>query len=818
MLDVLRDTAATDAILARRRLIHLAPVLHPTYRANWHHELLADALDRVRKTVAWKQGKGPRPARPCQRLAISMPPQHGKLLAHSTPVLAVDGWKKHGDLRPGDRVFAPDGRPVRVLAESVEDVATLRMTFTDGASIDCHPRHEWLVYDRSRGCWRVVEAGYLVGRRLWSGGRAVFQVGDPAPLEAPRVELPLDPYTLGAWLGDGTSTKPAITAGPGETAVIDAIPFPQASEHVHPSTGCVTRYFRGLWDLLVAAGVAERGHGRKPSLKHVPTLYLTASLEQRLELLAGLVDTDGSWSSSGRQYVYSGINRRLVEDVADVARSCGFRVGALQCVAPVTSSSGVIGRRPVWRICWTPRHGDPRIPCRIERKRTDHGGTRRRRGIRSIEACPVVPGKCIQVEGGLYLVGRELVPTHNSALISQLWPAHLLGCDPSLKIVAASYSSDLAKGHAEVLRRYVRSPEYFDLFPKTRLVDATGKKGRDQATHFDLPGTGGYYRCGGIMGGITGWGLDIGILDDPIKNQEEADSEAYKKKLRGEWHGSFESRERGEHAGIVVVATRWAYDDLIGYLLELAQETGDEWEVIKLPAILDVEPCDGDPRKSGEALWASRFPISYLEAKRSKTPPAQWEALYQQRPSPEEGGMFRTHWWRYYEPEDLPEIWDERFFTVDANFKKTGRSWCVIQVWGWRSPNLYLLEQWREHADYAELKDAFRELARRYPDVWTKLIEDAANGPALISDLGDELGGMTPVPASESKVSRASFGLPVVRSGNVRLPAREHWTKAYVEEHRVFPHGAHDDQVDATAHAIRYVRGEGDWLEALAQA
>lgn len=428
-----------------------------------------------------------------------------------------------------------------------------------------------------------------------------------------------------------------------------------------------------------------------------------------------------------------------------------------------------------------------------------------------------------------------MVPPQNgkSELISRRWPAHLLGNDPSLKIIAASYNKDLAAGHALEVRRQFGSQYFRRLFPGVAIADRTAaldETGRNTGVYFEIPKHRGYFRAGGIMGGLTGWGFDVGILDDPIKNQEEADSDAYREKLKAEWHASFESRERGPHAAIVMVFTRWRFDDLMGYVLEHAQKHGSTpWEVLRFPALLDEAPSPLDPRERGEALWPSRFPVSYLEDKQRRTPPAQWDALYQQRPAPEQGGMFDPRWWRYYDGDDLPSMWDQQFLAVDAAFKgetpsqgggrrrATGRSWVVLQCWGRRDANLYLLDQVRAHLDFAQTKDALRELASRWPDAYVKLIEDAANGPALISDLQDELGGMTPVPASESKITRASFGLPVIRAGNVKIPRGAEWIEGFVHEHKVFPHGSADDQVDATAHAIRYHREGGSGLDGLTE-
>ena len=225
--------------LARTHMLPYVLRMHPGYQAGWIHKDICLRLEKFSAEVA--AGLGP-------RLALHIPPRHGKLCADSTPVLTTRGWTTHGELRPGAEVFGPDGRPTRVVARSDIHLATMEVVTTDGEVIKCHACHEWTVYDRITRQWRTVETGYLASRAVWNGGRAAFQLPKRAALEFPEQPLPMDPYVLGAWLGDGSTGKPCITHAPEETEVIEGITacgYKPSVVQTHQTTGVKTTSFAG---------------------------------------------------------------------------------------------------------------------------------------------------------------------------------------------------------------------------------------------------------------------------------------------------------------------------------------------------------------------------------------------------------------------------------------------------------------------------------------------------------------------------------------------------------------------------------------------
>ena len=201
-----------------------------------------------RAVVDAVHGRGPK------RIIVAMPPRHGKLIAHDCLVPTPGGMKTHGELSVGDWVYHPSGKQIRVIATMPESPCDCRITFTNGATVDCHENHEWTVYDRSRGETKTVETSYIEGRKLHSGpvgkrgGRYVLQLPIVSPLQNAVSNLIIDPYVLGVWLGDGSSAKPSVTYHPDDCEIVSTFEsrgYLQSSTAVHKDTGVLTTTFGG---------------------------------------------------------------------------------------------------------------------------------------------------------------------------------------------------------------------------------------------------------------------------------------------------------------------------------------------------------------------------------------------------------------------------------------------------------------------------------------------------------------------------------------------------------------------------------------------
>lgn len=405
-------------------------------------------------------------------------------------------------------------------------------------------------------------------------------------------------------------------------------------------------------------------------------------------------------------------------------------------------------------------------------------------------------------------------PRHGkSQLVSRLFPAYVLGRYPDTSIIATSYAADLASRMNRDVQRIIDEPRYAEVFPDTALY---GKNIRTAASGsymrnsdiFEIVGHKGSYRSAGVGGGITGMGGDILIIDDPIKDRAEADSPTVRQNV-WDWYTSTLYTRRSPGGGIIVINTRWHTDDLSGRLLDAEKrDEGDAWECVNFPAIAEQ---DEPHRKKGEALHPARYPLADLLQIQKAIGSRDWNALYQQHPVPDGGSTFRADWVKRWSAASLPPKFDQLVQSWDMTFKDGARSDYVVgQLWGRKGSNFYLLDQVRRQMDFVQTLQSVRALTVRWPTAWTKLVEEKANGAAVISQLKGTVGGFVPITPKESKEARAFAVTPLFESGNVYLPPAEGhaWVERdFLPELLTFPAGAHDDQVDAMTQALTYLKG-----------
>jgi predicted phage terminase large subunit-like protein len=409
-----------------------------------------------------------------------------------------------------------------------------------------------------------------------------------------------------------------------------------------------------------------------------------------------------------------------------------------------------------------------------------------------------------------------------SELVSRRLPAFLLGRDPLLSIISTSYSADLAARMNRDVQRIIDSDAYRKIFPDTRLNSSNVRTSQTawlrNSDTFEVVGHGGTYRCAGVGGGITGMGADVIIVDDPIKNQEEADSLTYREKI-WEWYTStLYTRLNDENGRILVTLTRWHEDDLAGRLLQLqtVEPDADKWEVISFPAIRETDIDPLDPREIGEALWPEKHSIAKLANVKATAGSRVWGALYQQNPKPIEGTIIK-HSYLVKRWKALPARFDQLMQSWDLAFKETKSSdYIVGQLWGRVGAEYYLIDQKRARLDFPATIQAIKDFSAKHPKSLLKLVEDKANGPAVIASLQKEIPGLVAVNPEGSKESRLNAVSPLFEAGNVIIPDATiaNWVNDYVEELCAFPRAAKDDQVDATTQALLRLRGSAaDWSE-----
>jgi predicted phage terminase large subunit-like protein len=241
-------------------------------------------------------------------------------------------------------------------------------------------------------------------------------------------------------------------------------------------------------------------------------------------------------------------------------------------------------------------------------------------------------------------------------------------------------------------------------------------------------------------------------------------------------------------------------DDLVGHLLEKAAHGGDQYHVINYPAIAEH---DEKHRKEGEALHPERYNLLALTAIKAQIGSELWAAMYQQHPVPEGGGTFKKAWIQYY--KELPPFFDKKVLSWDMTFKDSKTSDYVVgSCWGRYQGSFYLIDQVRGRWDFVETLQRFCDFARKHNGVIRKLVEEKANGAAIISALKKQVTGLIPINPTESKEARASAIATLWEAHNVYIPSPEicPWVHDFTAELLSFPAGVHDDQVDSMTQAL----------------
>lgn len=386
-------------------------------------------------------------------------------------------------------------------------------------------------------------------------------------------------------------------------------------------------------------------------------------------------------------------------------------------------------------------------------------------------------------------------PRHSKSVhVSEMLPAWFLGRNPDKRLIGASHSASLAYTFSRRVRNQFNHPRW--PFGEVKVAD---DKGAVQA--WDIEGHRGGYVAVGVGGSPTGHGGDGIVIDDPIRNAAEAESST-NRDSQWEWYqGTI--RTRLEPGGfIIITVTRWHEDDLTGRLLAASAAGGEQWRHLHMPAIDDA----------GNALWPERWPVEALEQIRTAVGSRVFESQYQGRPSPETGNTFNRDWWHYWEQQPDPGSFDQIIQSWDMTFRetKTG-SFVVGQVWGAVNADRYLLDQVRFRGDFPSAVSAVRDLSRRWPDAKEKIVENKANGPAIVATLKHEIPGLIEVQPEGGKEARANAVAWQIESGNVYLPDpnRYPWVAGLIDECAVFPNGAHDDQVDALSQALLRLQSRG---------
>lgn len=381
----------------------------------------------------------------------------------------------------------------------------------------------------------------------------------------------------------------------------------------------------------------------------------------------------------------------------------------------------------------------------------------------------------------------NMPPRHGkSELASRRFPAMLLGMQPAQTIISASYNVTKADEFGGEVRDIVNGAEYRRLFPEISLKEDTQAKG------FWRTNQGGYYIAAGVGTAITGRGTigPIVLIDDPLKDRQEADSEVRRETVKSWYSSSILSRLP---RAIIVIQTRWHEDDLSGWLLEQQRRGGDKWEVLTLPAI----------NAEGKALWPEYYPIEALERIKRSSIPRDWAALFQQNPAPDEGEFFHREWFQRFRPDEKPKAL-AIYGTSDYAVSEGKGDYTVHRVWGVdQRGHIWLLAGWRGRTTSDEWIERLLDLVDTHkPYAWfgeSGVIQKAVEPYLLrrsqerkvycrwewlpsITDKGARARGF------QARASMKMIHIPDGPDGD-----------AWVEEMIRFPAGKHDDEVDTAS-------------------
>ena len=587
-------------------------------------------------------------------LGISLPPRVGKLLSDDTPIMTRDGWKNHGDLIVGDYVVGLDGEYKRVEHVFPKDVADYEVEFTNGERIRCHGKHEWVVYNRHKQKWETIETEEMLRQGIESGEpnkrghRYHFLLPAAEPMDGQNMDLPIDPYVFGLWLGDGSTSTPSMTICDTDIRLVyEVVRRGYGIRCAYTQVGCKRYVFNGLRDDLQKVGLCK---GHRAREKYIPEIYLRASISQRLELLAGLIDTDGTVDQKHSNRVsFSTTNIDICDGICELISSFGWRFSKV-VHPPCTSSSGVEGKKDVYTILFCPTM---KIPCRLQRKKVFYKAQHRRIAVKAIRRIEPVSGNCIQVEGGIYRAGRSMLPTHNSTLCI-FFMTWIMGKRPDVASVMSGHSDKLTDGfYRELLSIMTDNETYLwqDVFPNVKIVDNSAKNETiDLNTKKRFP----TMTCRSISGTLTG-AVEIGTggilyCDDLIEDLEESLNPI---RLQSKYDAYLNQLKDRKKLGALelMVGTRWNVFDPMGRVQQ-QYEGNERYRFRVVPALNE------DGESNFDYPFDLGFDTAYYRDMKESIDDATWNAKYMGNPYVREGLLFAEDELQFYNgvlPDGEPE-------------------------------------------------------------------------------------------------------------------------------------------------------------------
>ena len=409
-------------------------------------------------------------------------------------------------------------------------------------------------------------------------------------------------------------------------------------------------------------------------------------------------------------------------------------------------------------------------------------------------------------EGSIFNVPPR---TMKSLLITVFFPIWVWTTKPSRRFMFVSYSEKLSTQHS-IFRRSIIESEWYQ---KEWGGVFTLSRDQNVKSHYENSSRGAMFSTG-MQATATGMGGDVLIFDDPL-NPEQAISQVEREAVNLRFDTTFRSRINDPAKGVKIIIMQRLHElDLTGHVL--ARES-NRWKHVSLPAVAEKDTKWTSPsgkllmtQKPGDLLWSARLPQSFLDSQRVGMGSWAFNGQYQQTPAPLDGGIIKRQWVRFY--RQMPEKFEFMVQSWDCTFSGGPENDFVAgQVWG-RFGGKYFMLPYRmyDRLDFGPTMAAVKACHARFPQAHAVLIEDKANGPAIISELRKEIAGVVAVNPEGGKLARAQATAPLWEAGSIELPDPQifgiTWMEDYLHNICTFPKAAHDDDVDATSQALIYMR------------
>lgn len=388
-------------------------------------------------------------------------------------------------------------------------------------------------------------------------------------------------------------------------------------------------------------------------------------------------------------------------------------------------------------------------------------------------------------------------PQHGKSLTAIDFISWVAGKNPDCKSIFSSYSDRLGTRANLRLQRHFDSARYKEIFPGTRIASST-KEGIRTHEMLEYIGHEGYFRNTTTGGPITGESLDLGVVDDPIKSREEANSPTMREKLWA-WFTDDLFTRFSEDSALLLIMTRWHIDDIAGRLIDI----GQGFKVVSYPAIAEVDDPDGN-RKAGEALFPEHKSLGFLNERKKIMISTSWEALYQQNPVVQEGDMIKAE--KLAIVEHIPGVIKESVRYWDKAGTEGGGCFTAGVLMHRLADGKFIIAdvvrgQWSAGRREETIKQIATADGTR-THIWIEQEPGSGGKESAESTVINLAGYVIKVEkVTGSKVVRAEpFGAQV-EQGNVMILNAE-WTKGFIDEARLFPNGKYKDQIDAAGGAF----------------